>query len=1042
MKRFFLTSVMLLLVIFSTTLLAQDRIVTGKVTGSDDGLPLPQVSVFLKGTTTGAPTNVDGEYRISVPATGGTLVFRYLGYLTQEVEVGNQTVINIVMTPDATSLGEVVVTALGITREQSKLGYSVQQVSADDIKNSARTNVIDALNGKVSGVQINNAGGQVGGGTNVIIRGMTSLNYSNQPLFIVDGVPIDNSAQFNSLSGTTSANRAVDLNPEEIESVTVLKGGSATALYGIRAANGAILITTKKGAQGTGLNLEYSFSRSLERVNQLHETNSDFTRGRNGAYSNVTHWSWGPAYASNPTFPAGTTLDLDGDGTTEDVGGQAIPRYPNNYERFWQDGFSTNHNLALSGGGERNAFYVSFGRLNSEGISPGNEYERNSFLVNVSQDINDRLTVSAKANYINTGGRRYRTATGILEGLGYWHTMWDVNSYPWKDTNGNKTWFSNGVPHPLWIVKEEGEDWNLNRLIANVSTTYKVSDWINFAVTAGIDVYNEKRLEVRPLSSVNTASNLGDMTDLRLTNKDINVDAIVRGNGLIGKDFDISYLAGFNLYRTNYDRQTATGITFVLPEFYNVNNTVTQQASTFESAKMLVGVYADISVGWRDMLYFGITGRNDWSSTLPLDNNSFFYPSVNLGFVASEIMNNSFISFLKFRASYAETANDAPINALNDTFSSQTPNIFGLTRFTTSNSKQNPNLKPERTQEYEFGFDARFFDNRVSLDMAYYRKKSLDQIFTLPLSNATGYTSRLVNLGEVSNKGVEAILTINNPIKARGVEWSTSFNFTKNVGEVEKLGPGVDRLILANGWWSSVQAVAFEGAQLGALYGYPYARYGVDADDPDFLSAPLLVDPTTGTPARNGTRILMGNATPDWILGITTSASFKNFDAGFTIDRRQGGDIVNGFKANLAYSGLAVETAERWYADEDPYANARKDFNGVDSNGSPVDAEAPLTNNFYSSVWRNVDENLIEDGSWWKLRNAFVGYTLRSSLLDKTPFQSINIRFSAKNIIIHTDYSGNDPELSAHGVGNVQGFDELVVPGSKSFEISARVKFK
>ncbi len=1038
MKKVFLT--LLVSVLMCMYAQAQERTVSGKVT-DETGLGLPGVSIMLKGTGLGVPTNADGTYKISVPGENAILIFKYIGYSTQEKTVGNQTVINVQLLPQATDAGEVIVTALGITREQSKLGYAVQQVGSDDLKNSGQQNVISALQGKVAGVQINGSGGEPGAGTNIVIRGMTSLNYSNQPLFVVDGVPIDNSSQINGLGGTASANRAVDLNPDEIESMSVLKGGSATALYGIRAANGAIIITTKKGQKGSGLKMEYSFRRSTEKPNQLHETSSLFARGRNGAYSNVTHWSWGPAYAGNPTFPAGTTLDLNGDGTSEDVGGQAIPRYADNYKRFWQNGSTTNHNLSISGGGERNAFFVSFGRLASEGISPNNDYDRNSFLVNASQDINDRLTISAKANYINTGGRRFRTASGILEGLGYWHSMWDVNAYPWKSENGNKTWFSNGVPHPQWIVNEEGEDWRLNRLIANVSANYKVNEWINFGLTGGIDIYTEKRLETRPISSVNTASNLGDITDMRLTNQDINVDFITRGNGLLGEDFDLSYIAGVNVYKTKYDRQTGTGTTFVLPGFFNVNNTVTQQASTWQSEKMLIGIYGDITLGWRDMLYLGITGRNDWSSTLPLDNNSFFYPSINTGFIVSEVVDQSWLSFLKVRASYAETANDAPINSLNDTFSPQTPNIFDLTRFTTSNQKRNPNLKPERTQEFEVGFDARFFNNKISLDMSYYTKKSIDQIFTLPLPTTTGYSSRLVNLGEVSNKGVEAIMTINDPVKVNGLQWSTSFNFTKNVGNVDKLGPGVDRLILANGWWSNTQAVAFEGEPLGALYGYPYARYGVTTDDPNFLSAPLRVD-NNGLPIQNGTRMVLGNTTPDWILGISANASFKNFETGFTIDRRQGGDIVNGFKANLVYSGLHPVTNDRWYADNDPHANARTDFKGVDENGNPVTVLGALTNNFYSSVYRRVDENLIEDGSWWKLRNVYIGYTLPTRFLENTPIQSVNLRFSARNIIIKTNYTGNDPELSAHGVGNIQGFDELVIPGSKSFEISARVKFK
>ncbi|MDN5201085.1 SusC/RagA family TonB-linked outer membrane protein [Fulvivirgaceae bacterium BMA10] len=1031
------------LCIFSSAI-AQQATVSGKITSAEDDSSVPGVSILLKGTSIGTVTDSDGNYKLSIPSSDGILTISFIGFETQEIEIAGRSTINVVLIPDVKQLGEVVVTALGVSREQSSLGYSVQSIGGDAIKEAGTSNVIDALRGQVAGVQINNSGGQAGGGTSMVIRGFSSINYSNQPLFIVDGIPINNDVQFHSKSGTPSANRAIDINPNDIESISVLKGGAATALYGIRAANGAVVITTKKGAKGTGLNVEYNIEVSREQVNKLHETTNVYSRGRFGGFSGVTHWNYGPAYSTGVTFPAGTSLDLNGDGVNEDVGGQSVPQFNDNYERFWQDGSTIKHNIALSGGGENNSFYVAVSRQDQEGIIPNQDYDKSSFLLNATQKIHDKVSVSAKANYINTGGKRFRTATGILEGLGYWHHMWDINNYPWKrESDGYKTWFSGGVPHPQWIVNEEGEDWRLNRLIGSVNVTYDMADWLSMDFRAGIDTYDEERTEIRPYGSVNTASNLGDMTEIRLTNRDVSADLIFRGQRDINDNFDINYLVGGSVFRSKYDRLSTTGTTFVLRDFFDISNTVEQSVGKFDNDYLLLGLYGDISIGYNDMLYLGITGRNDWSSTLPESQNNFFYPSVSLGFVLSEVFQPGWLSFAKLRASYASTSNDAPTQSLKDVFVKQDPNIFGNPRFTISNDRNNPNIKPEKTTEYEIGFDARFFDNLIGLDLAYYNRTSSEQIIEAPTSAATGYSSRLVNLGEVENKGIEAILTITNPVKIADFNWTTNFNFTKNEGTVKTIGQStdddLDRIILVTGWWSAAQIIAVEGEPYGTLYGYANDRYNVDESDPNYLDAPIVVD-ADGQPSRSESRVVLGNVNPDWTLGMTSNLTYKGVKFGFTLERRQGGDVVNGFLANLIYSGTAKVSENRWYADDDASANYRENLGGVFADGSPNTAAAAFSNQYWHT-YRRIDENLIEDGSWWRLRNIYIGYALPQKILEATPFKSFELTFSARNAWLKTDYTGNDPELSAHGAGNFIGFDELVVPNNKSFALGARMTF-
>jgi hypothetical protein len=706
------------------------------------------------------------------------------------------------------------------------------------------------------------------------------------------------------------------------------------------------------------------------------------------------------------------------------------------------------HTLSFSGAGNAGTFYGSVSSHDQEGVTPNSDYYKYSFLVNSDIRVSDKITYNAKINYIRTGGKRFRDAQGILEGMGYWHNMWDVNGYPWKDANGDKTWFSGGVPHPQWIVNEEGEDWALNRWIGNMGFTWDIHEWFIVDYKVGLDNYSEDRTEVRPIGSVNTASNLGDMTEIRLTNMDLTSDLIVRGQGDLNSDWDLSYLVGFNIFKQDYDRIRSIGRTFVLRDFYDISNTVTTQTDMSQWGRMLVGLYGDLTVGFKNQLYLQLTGRNDWSSTLPIEANSFFYPSASFTWVASEMLDASWLSLLKLRASYASMANDAPVQALNDVFIKQDPNVFGLSRFTTSNSQNNPLLKPESTSELEFGFDFRVLNNAIGLDFSWYDRTSTDQIIRQPVSSATGYTTKLVNLGEVNNKGIEAVLTINDT-NPNPLNWNFAINFTRNRNTVVKIGESteddLDRVILQGGWWSNAQMIAVEGRPYGEIYGYPWNRYNPDGIDPNedidaFLDLPWEIN-ANGQPTRLLSRVVLGNVNPDWIMGLNGSLDYKGIMFGFTLERRQGGDIVNGFEQNLVYSGLSVNTQERWYADDAVGANSYRTWEGVQADGSPNTTPGTLDNTFYYFTMANVDESIVEDGSWWRLRNIYIGYALPTELLASTFLTKAEITFSGRNTWLSTPYTGNDPEISSTGAGNAIGFDELQVPNTKSYEIGLRLGF-
>ncbi len=1037
MKKF---SLIFTMVLFSLSMLIGQRTISGTIT-DDKGEALIGANVLVKGTTTGTITDIDGKYELKVP-DGGTVVVSYTGYTDQELALGASNILDVQLV-EGVMLGDVVVTALGISREKSSLGYSVQEVGSDEIKKSGTSNAIDALNGKVSGVQITNSGGQAGTGSSIVLRGYSSINGSNQPLIVVDGVPIDNSTTSSNETnasgwGTPTANRGIDINPDDIESVSVLKGGAAAALYGARAGNGALIITTKSGAKkdGGGLNVEYSYGMTFDRVNKVPELTEAFARGRNGAYSNVTHWSWGAAYASNPVFPDGTILDLNGDGERTDISGQAIPLYSDNMNAFWDDGGSRNHNFNISGGNEDGGFFASFSRFDQEGIVPQSTYDRTSFMLKGDYGLTDKLTVGGKANYVTSGGLRSNEGS-YSGGLGYWHHMWDINDFAPKAPNGDHTWFSGAVPHPRWITDEEGEDYTVNRIIGNVNVSYELTPWLRAAYRVGVDNYSDTRKQVRPVSSVSANSGAGDVREIRINNRDITHNFMLNGQADLSEDFDISYVVGSELYSNEFDRIYVRGDAIVVRGLDDITNTESQAIVNEIGGKKINGIFGDVRFGYKHFLYLGLTGRNDWSSTLPLDNNSYFYPSANLGFVFSELTNLSWLYFGKLRASYAATANDAPSQSLRTTYEAEDP-VKGQVIYSLGDIQANPDLKPERATELEFGLELSLFKGKIGLDAAYYTKTNVDQILEVPLSRTTGFTSSFENIGEISNQGFEVNLNLNDPVDLGDFKWGTSLNFTRNVGEIVKIADGLDRVSLADiGWPSNAEILAIEGDPFGAFYGYAYSR--TDAGE-------LIIDPATGYPIPETEKTILGNFNPDWTLGINNNFGFKGFNVNVLVEHRSGGDMVNGFRGLLVYAGKDLVTQDRYYSATDPHANATRVFPGVVENGdgtySPNNIPAQLTNQFYQSVYINgASENLVEDASWWRLRNISIGYTLPNSLLGNSFVKGVELRLSGRNLWFKTPFKGFDPEGSTFGATNLQGIQDNAVPNTKSYGFDVKIKF-
>ncbi len=1038
--------VFLLLFLMGVYAHAQDVTISGKVSDKTDALV--GVTVIVKGTARGTETDFDGKYTIKAK-TGDVLVFRYLGYKTIERTVASSTTIDVIMEEGGEVLDEVVVTALGLSRDEKTLGYSAQKVQSGNIEKTAQGNLVNALNGLVAGVNITSSSGAPGASANIVIRGSSSISGNNQPLFVIDGLPISNNTDNGSVNGTLNGtdfrdygktvgvNRAADIDPNDIESITVLKGGAATALYGNRAVNGAIIITTKRGKEGKGLNITLNSRFSYESPNKLPSFTHKYARGRNGAYSNVTHWSWGPAYSDNPVFPANTLIDLAGTGTLQDVSGQRIPQFIDNYKNFWTTGQTQQTSVSVSGGNEKGTFYTSLGRHDQSGIIPNSGYKRINSTIKGDYKITDKFKIGGYATYANTVTDAHQGANDGLQGLGYYHHMWDINSRKWKSPQGTRTWFSTAVPEPNWSAYEEIERGNTNRFIGNLNFSYDIKEWLKLSYRVGIDTYSDDKNMNRPVSSVNTTNRAGDIYEIRINNKDFNSDIILTGNFELENDFNINFLAGNNVYETLYDRLFVQGDGLSVGGFNDISNAVTITSNNLTLRKRTIGVFGEVSMDFKNTYFLTLTGRNDWSSTLPKGANSFFYPSVGASVVLTELMDEqpSWLSFARVKGSWAKLGNDSNgLYATTDVYAKRDPNVLGQPKFTVSTTQGNPNIKPEISSTWEVGTEFRLFDNLINVDLTYYNRTTKDQVVSIPLSSTTGYGAYFDNAGEIVNNGIELVLGFNNILRktGSGLKWDVLFNFTKNKNEVKSIPAGLDEIIIGYGYWNGANIVARPGLPYGTFVGSGYKRNAQGV---------LLLD-NNGYPQVATENLVLGDPNPDWVLNINNGISYKGFSLNATFEIRKGGEILNDSEAFWVYSGLSQTTAERYYNANTPSANATRVFDGIiESTGQQSTIAAPLTNGYYHNQNSFVDEAHIEDASWVRLRNVSLTYSLPNEALKNTIFRKVDFSFIGRNLWLSTKYKGIDPETNALGAGNIQGVDLIGAPGTKSYGFGVKVEF-
>lgn len=1046
---------------------AQQVRITGKVSDPSNE-PLPGATIVVKGTTRGTVTDVDGSYSIQASASE-TLVFSFVGFETLERIVGNSSEINVTLS-EGVALNEVVVTALGVERETKALGYSVQAVDGSKFTEARETNVINSLSGRVAGVQITNSSSGIGGSTRVTIRGESSLNINaNQPLFVVDGVPISNNIIGSSGSGNQEVdygNAAGEINPDDIASMTVLKGPAAAALYGSRAANGAILITTKSGKGKKGLGVTVNSNTTFENPLRMPQWQNKYGQGNNGQFSYVNgagagisdgvDESWGPELDAGlliPQFDSPRSVaGFRGGDLTAPAGSTITPTpwvsQPNNINDFFETGVTKSNNVSLAASNEKSNIRLSWTNLDQKGMVPNTDLKRNTIALNGGINVTDKLSVNSTVNYQRTNSENRPSISYGTENLMYlwiWYgrqiNTRSLRDYWMKGLEGQQQFNYNYNYHdnPYFNVFENTNGQSKDRIFGNVSATYRFTPKLSLMLRTGMDTYNELRDRKRAFSTQRFPK--GNYREDAVFFSEMNSDFLLTFSETTKSTWSYSIALGGNAMRQQNRYVQTVAPQLLIPGIYNFTNTaVNLQVNQFTSEKRINSLYGFGQIGYKNVLFLDVTGRNDWSSTLPIDNNSYFYPSATLSAVISDMITlPSAISFLKVRGAYAEVGNDTDPYSLSNVYNAVT--AWGTIQAKSeSNRLSNSELKPERTASFETGIDVRFMKGRLGLDVTYFDNRTRNQIIPIELDIATGYASRIINAGEIQNKGIEAVLN------ARVVEnskftWDVTANFTRTRGYVLELTEGLTTYTLTGRNGANIQARV--GERMGNIYGAGFAR----VEDPASPYFGQIIHNTSGTPITDPTLKMQGNYNPDWMLGLANSLNYKGVSLGFLFDYRHGGIVVSRTKTIGSTSGQLQETL---FGRENGY-DLNVEGNGIISEGVIRNADGSFTPNtikITSRNWHNryYERNNVEaakyDATFLKLREVTIGYTLPKSLLSRIPVQEVKISLVARNLALWTENPHFDPETMAMGGGTlIPGVEDMAFPSSRSVGFNLNVKF-
>ncbi|WP_139958427.1 SusC/RagA family TonB-linked outer membrane protein [Flavicella sediminum] len=1017
---------------------AQTKTISGKV--SDNTGPLPGVVVLIKGTQKGTQTDFDGNYSIDAKQ-GATLQFSYVGMKTTEVIVGNTNKINITLIEDTEALEEVVVTAIGITREKRSLGYAATVIKSEELTKARESNIVNSLAGKVAGVRVTSQSGTLGGSSKIIIRGASSMGGNNQPLFVVDGIPISNSG-FNGTrgqiiaGGVDAGNRASDINSDDVETMTVLKGAAAAALYGARAKNGAIIITTKRGKKNTEMSITVNSSLRFDNVLKLPEFQNEYAQGNDGVYDKDDSNGWGPKIS-------------DSQGSLfEDYTGAMVTlkANPDNVKNFYETGVSYINSFGFAGGDDKSDFRLGITNFDQTGVTPDSELKKTTIALNAGRDISDKLNVRASINYTksNTSGKPAQGSndpnviTNIVNGLPrtvsnslLYNNITDANGLPYE--------VARNTNNPYWITQNNKWSNRLNRIFGNITLNYEFNSWLSSTVIVGNDYYNEWRQHITAKNTITAAE--GRFNLRNITRNQLNTDVMLNINKNFNDDeITLRAVIGHNTNErfSNLDYTTVNDL--VADGLYVPQNGKSVAANSTSFKQRLVGAYFNVSLGFKDIVYLDITGRNDWSSTLPKQNQSYFYPSVSSSFIFSKLLpENDILSFGKLRVNWANVGSDTTPYGLDfvyepkDTYFLQYLGYQGVFPHGSYSAFQAPNtipsgdsLKPQNVVSQEIGLELKFLQNRLGLDFSYYKKNTTDQILNIAVAKSTGFWYKLINAGEVQNQGIEIGLT-GTPILTENFTWGVNFNFSSNENKVVELVEGLNEYSLTSGW-SGLAIKAAPGESFG-LYGTAWER------DPD---GNIVYDATTGR--RNiVTDQRLGDIYPDWTLGIGNTIRYKNFSMSALVDIRQGGVIYSATSQALRVQGLSADTA----ANRDAPFVPEGVINNGDGTYSPNTTEVTAQAFWEDAASNSNTEGNIYDASYIKLREVTLSYELPKSIVEKTFFNSISLGIEGRNLWIIKDHIPHvDPEVNFFGSSLTgEGVEFQSVPSTRSLGGNIKLTF-
>ena len=1024
-----------------------DRTVTG-VVKDDTGETLPSATVVIKGTTKGTVTDLDGNYSLVVPSNQTVLVYSFTGMEATEVTVGNQTTINVTL--GSAMLKQVVVTSFGIEEEKRTLGYALQTVDSKELTNSRETNLVNALAGKVAGVQVNSSGGQAGASSRITIRGQNSLVGNSQPLFVVDGIPIDNrqtnaSANLNDSDGSllftgAGSNRVVDIDPSIIESTSVLKGAAATAIWGARGANGVILITTKKGQKGKP---KFNFSSSINLNQAIVEGYQDqYLQGTSEQFHNGL-----------PLGEGGFVFQGEGNGqrigtswgpNKNDINDSTLkylgqPQIYDPRADFFRIGQTYDNSLSISGGFKNYIYRVSYSNRMEQGIAPGNDLGRNNLSVNFGSQSDKKFNFQTSINYFNTKTTRLAEGNGAaayMFTLSRWPISRDIKDYVDDDGFTQRT-FEENTNNPFWLAQNNNFSSNVNRLFVNATVNYKVNSWIKIYNRLGVDGYQDIQRQKTNVGTIGRVE--GRMYDATADNMLIDNTLYALINKQLNDNFEFSSTIGHNLNLRSFEMNVLRGIGLAERDNYEYQDTQVKLdvLPTIEKVRS-TSVFATAKVGYQEKFYVEVTGRNDWFSTLEPENRSVFYPSISSNTILSELipaLPKNIISYWGVRASYAQAGSAAEPYVTRQLFSRTDPSdatrgsiaVFeGQEQigFQRSSRAAEPGLTHELKSEFEVGTDIKLFKGTLRADFAFYNSRVTNQIVPAEISGTTGFSSRWINGGVIRNRGVEMTVTADvfKLVKRKmPLDWTISVNYARNRFELVSLQEGIESLYL--GGFTSPQIRVDRNFGYGVIWGSRFERND---------KGELIIDSSDGLPKQAESLGPIGNTMPDWLGSIRNTFTYKGLSLIVFFDGRFGGDILNMDLNYTTRQGTALITENR---------NNVVVWRGVKEDGSPNDIPVIANQSYYVGFFSQTDELFIEDGSFIKLRELSLSYTLPKKLMEKWPIETLSFTATGRNLYISSNFSYFDPEGSLYGSGNAQGFYHAVTPGTRTYAFGLNVTF-